>query len=121
MDRIFSLETSAVIGEEPVTFIVITIMMMLCAYLSGQNMAKNWRKMGKVIFFAIIVVVGHRFLLTTLRNAEFLNIAGVAISTAVMFSVSIFTYLRDRANKMVNQYPWELKKKGLFNWTKIED
>ncbi|MGL1922438.1 MAG: hypothetical protein OCD03_15575 [Hyphomicrobiales bacterium] len=121
MDRIFSFETSAIMGEEPVTFVVITGLMMLCAYLSGQNMAKNWRKMSKVIFFAIIVVVGHRFLLTTLRNAEFLNIAGVIMSTALMFSVSIFTYLRDKANKMVNQYPWELKKKGLFSWSKIEE
>lgn len=121
MDRIFSLDQSAMFGEEPVTFVIITILMMLCAYLSGQNMAKNWRKMGKVIFFAIIVVIGHRFLLTTLRNAEFLNIVGLIVSTAIIFSVSILTYLRDKANKMVNQYPWELQKKGLFGWKKIED
>lgn len=121
MDKIFSLDTNAIIGEEPVTFVVITFLMMLCAYLSGQNMAKNWRTMGKVIFFGAIVVVGHRFLLTTLRNAEFFNIAGIIMSSLLMFSVSILTYLRDKANKMVNQYPWELKKKGLFGWTKIEE
>uniref|UniRef100_A0A2A4Z563 DUF6867 domain-containing protein n=1 Tax=OCS116 cluster bacterium TaxID=2030921 RepID=A0A2A4Z563_9PROT len=120
MDRIFIMDKTAIMGEEPVTFAVITILMMLCAYLSGQTMAKNWRKMGKVIFFAIIVVIGHRFLLTTLRNAEFLNIYGIAMSTGIMFTVAILTYLRDRAKKMVNQYPWELKKKGLFGWSKIE-
>lgn len=121
MDRIFSMDTSAIIGNEPVTFVVITAMMILCAFLSGQNMAKNWRKMSKVIFFAIIIVVGHRFLLTTLRNAEFLNIFGIILSAAIIFSVSIFTYLKDKADKMVTQYPWELKKKGLFGWSKIEE
>lgn len=120
MENLFTLETSAIIGEEPVTFVVITILMMLCAVLSGQNMAKNWRKMGNVIFFAIIIVVGHRFLLTTLRNAEFLNIAGLALSTSLIFATSILTFLKDRAAKMVNQYPWELKKNGLFGWQKIE-
>lgn len=120
MNNLFKFETVAMIGEEPVTFIVITFLMMLCAYLSGQNMANNWRTMGKVIFFGTIIVVGHRFLLTTLRNAEFLNIAGVVMSSALIFSTSILTYLYNKANRMVNQYPWELKKKGLFGWRKVE-
>ncbi len=120
MDNLFSLETSAIMGEEPVTFVVITGLMMLCAVLSGQNMAKNWRSMGKVVFFGIIIIVGHRFLLTTLRNAEFLNIFGILMSSLLIMSTSILTFMRDRAQKMVNQYPWELEKSGLFGWRKIE-
>jgi hypothetical protein len=113
------------------TIVVSIIMFGFLAYMTGANMARNWRPIGHLVFYCALLAVGERFMAHTIVWHRFyllLDIfwtdgewsvafdAYIFISFVICLTFGFLAYYATRASLMVRQYPWLYERSGPFGW-----
>lgn len=89
------------------------------AWLTGQNLAYNWRSVRLVLPFTILLSFGNRFLDYGLFDGILWNLPRFIFDTLVLFCYTYGSYKINTARKMVKQYPWLYKRTGLWSWEEV--
>ena len=108
---------SALLGGTVSEFFGLTVVLFgFAAFLTGQEMAQNWRPAWQIIPAALLLAVADRFLLYAMFGAELASPGGFLIAAAILAAVAGAAYYYTRARKMVQQYPWLYERRGPFGW-----
>ena len=115
------------------TVIVISIIMFgFLGYMTGANLARNWRSIWLLVFFCALLAVGERFMAHTIvwhrfyllldlfwSDEEGLSVAFDAyifVSFGICLAFAFLAYFSTKASLMVRQYPWLYVRSGPFGW-----
>jgi hypothetical protein len=106
-----------VLGVSWPVFIGLTVVLFGgAAYITGQTAASNWRPVGTVILYTVLLGLGDRFLVFALFGGPLLSLSGYLLHTAILMVFSLSAYRMTKARKMVSQYPWLFERSGPFSW-----
>jgi hypothetical protein len=107
----------SVLGTSPGVFLGLTVGLMgFAAYMTGQALANSWKPWWQAFCYCVLLGLGDRFLTYALFEGELLSVAGYLIDTGVLVTICTYAYRVNLARKMVAQYPWLYRRKGLFGW-----
>lgn len=88
-------------------------------FMTGQALAQNWRPIWPLLPYALLLAAGNRFLGFSLFGGQLLSLTGFLIAAVVIGVSSLVAYRAMQARKMVYQYPWLYRRKGLFGWEEL--
>ena len=109
-----------VLGNSVGVFIGLTVLLFGGAgFMTGQALAQNWRPIWPLLPYSLLLAAGNRFLGFALFGGELLSLSGYLIAFVVIGFLTVFAYQAMRARKMVYQYPWLYRRKGLFGWEEL--
>jgi hypothetical protein len=86
------------------------------AWITGHALASNWRPAWQAVVYCLMLAAGTRFLMYALFDAHLLSGPGYGVTAAVLVLLGLFSFKTNRARKMVSQYPWLYRRRGLFAW-----
>lgn len=86
------------------------------AWITGHALAGNWRPAWQVAVYCLLLAAATRFLMFALFGAGLFSLAGYAATAVLLVGAGLFAFLSNRARKMVRQYPWLYRRRGLFGW-----
>ena len=103
-------------------FIGMTLVVMGgAAMLMGQAVASRWRPFWQVVFYSFLLAIGTRFFsLSLFQGDPFFQplrwIYGTAIDFVFLVALASLAYRVTRVARMASQYPWLVKRTGLFSY-----
>ncbi len=101
-------------------YIGVTIILFgFAAFMTGQALAATWRKPGWVVFYMLLLTFADRFIVWSLFGRDLLSINGYLIDAATLTAIGLAAYRLTVARKMVQQYPWLYRRRGLFGWRRL--
>ena len=86
------------------------------ALMTGQALANTWQHWWKAIPYCLLLTCGDRFLIYGLFDGELLLLSGFIIDFLVLLAICTLAFRVTKARKMVTQYPWLYRRRGLFGW-----
>ena len=86
------------------------------ALMTGQALANTWQQWWKAVPYCLLLTCGDRFLVYGLFDGDLLLLSGFAIDFLVLLAICTLAFRITRARKMVTQYPWLYRRRGLFGW-----
>ena len=108
---------TALLGGDIGSFFAMTVVLFGgAAFLTGQTLAQSWRPGWQILPAALLLAAADRFLLYALFAAELVSLSGFLIAAVMLGAILLGAYYLTRARKMVKQYPWLYKRRGLFGW-----
>ncbi len=109
------------IGATLPVFLGVTVVLMGGAgYLTGQALARGWRPIWQAVGYGLLLGFADRFLTFALFDGTLVTLAGYAVNSAVIVTLSLIGYRTTLAAKMVAQYPWLYRRAGPFAWRQRE-
>lgn len=104
-------------GTNWLVFVGLTLVILGGAgYLTGQALASRWRPMWQLLPYGMLLGGADRFLVYGLFDGELFSVSAYAIDTVLIGLIAAGSYRRIQARKMVSQYPWLYKPRGVFGW-----
>lgn len=100
-------------GSLPV-FLGLGALVGLAAFLAGQAVASNWRSPWLAALYCLLLALGWRFLSYALFGAELLSPRGLLADLLVALAVGLLAYRITYVSRMVSQYPWLYRRRGLL-------
>lgn len=114
------LEHSTLLGTSPAVFLGVTVILAgWTGFMTGQAIARTWRPVWQVVFYCALLAAAGRFLIYGLFDGELLSWKGYLCDAAAVIVIGLISFQASKAQKMVNQYPWKLRRVGLFGWREI--
>ena len=108
----------AILGTSLAVFITVTVIIMgAAAFMTGQAVARTWRPVGQVVFYAVLIGLTDRFLTWALFEGELLSPTGFMIDTAVLMAIALSAYRITRVAKILAQYPWLYERAGFWSYS----
>ena len=86
------------------------------ALMTGQALANTWQEWWKAVPYCLLLTCGDRFLVYGLFDGELLLVSGFVVDFLVLLAICTLAFRITRARKMVTQYPWLYRRRGLFGW-----
>ena len=90
-------------------------------FMTGNAVASTWRPVWQVVFYGLLLAALARFLTWTLFHGELLSASGYVIDAVVITAIGLFAWRITRARKMVQQYPWLYRRKGLAGYEAMKN
>lgn len=109
MNAILGAGTGAYIG-------LVVVLMGAAAFLTGQAVAGSWKPWWQLLPYGFLLAVASRFLLFALFQGELLWIVGFLIDLTLMVSIGLFAWRVTHVRKMLTQYPWLYRRRGLLRY-----
>lgn len=112
----------AILGADPLVFVLMTLVLMGgAALLLGQALANNWRPVRQVVFFAVLLAIGTRFLILSLFYGDpFFHFGdwmyGVVVDGICHIVYALLAYRVTLVNLTCRQYPWLYEPAGLLRY-----
>ena len=91
------------------------------AIMTGQAVASTWRPAWQVVFYCLLLALVARFLTWSLFSGDLLSLTGYLVDAVVITAIGLFAYRVTRVRKMVGQYPWLYRRKGLTGYEPTGD
>jgi hypothetical protein len=108
---------AAVAGPSLAAFLGVTLVLGGgTAWITGHALATNWRPLWQVVVYCLMLAAAARFLLFALFDGPLFSLAGYLVTAVVLVVVGLVSFMTNRARKMVRQYPWLYRRRGLFGW-----
>jgi hypothetical protein len=95
------------------------VFLILCAaggWMIGKSVASDWKGLGSLVVFTLLLGLGARFLHFALYEAAFISPGRYLIDTALFLVVAYLGYRFTRTNQMTRQYHWLYEKASPFSW-----
>mgnify|MGYP003401747677 CR=1 FL=1 len=95
------------------------VFLLLCAagaWMIGKSVASDWKGLGSLLIFTLLLGMGARFLHFALYEAVFISPGRYVIDTAVFLVVAFLGFRFTRTNQMTRQYNWLYEKASPFSW-----
>ncbi len=89
------------------------VFILLCcaaAWMIGKSVATDWKGLGQLLAFVLILGLGVRFLHFALYEAQFISVSRYMVDTFVLAVVAYIGYRYTRTNQMTTQYHWLYEK-----------
>jgi hypothetical protein len=105
------------LGGDSGPFFGMTVLLFgFAAAATGRAMAETWRPAWQIAPAALALAAADRFLLYALFDAGLMSAGGFIVAAALLALIMAGSYYRNRARKMVEQYPWLYDRSGPFGW-----
>jgi hypothetical protein len=108
---------AALIGSSAIVFVVMSLLAVGLAWLTGVNLGAQWRPLRLVFIYCALLTFGHRFLLFALRDAALLSPLAFLLEFTLFAGVGGAAFYLSRQMRLVQQYPWLYERRGLFRAT----
>ena len=89
------------------------------AFLTGQAVASIWRPARQVVLYGLLLAAAARFLTWSLFGGVLFSPLGYVADAILLIAIGLFAYRITRVRKMVDQYPWLYRRKGLLSYAAI--
>ena len=89
------------------------------AFLTGNAIAGTWRPWSQVVGYTLLLGLTARFLTWSLFGGELFSLSGYAVDVVVLGAIGLFAWRVTHARKMVAQYPWLYRRRGLTGYEPI--
>ena len=94
------------------------------AILTGQALANTWRPARQVLFYGVPLAIASRFLsLALFQGDPFFHMGrwlyGSAIDYLCLVAYGLLAYRVTRVWRMAQQYPWLVRRTGLFTYERL--
>ena len=110
-----------VLGSGILIFIILTVVIFGgFGFLMGQALAMTWRPQWQLVPYSFLLMATNRFFSYALFDGALLSPSGAFIDFGVILMLAWVAFSMTRAAKMVAQYPWLYRRKGLFGWQAAE-
>jgi branched-chain amino acid transport system ATP-binding protein len=107
---------SALLGASAASFLGMSLLFGAAALATGGALARNWRPAWQSLAYALLLGVGHRFLLYALFSGELLSPSGYAAAAVLLALLALLGYRLTQVRLMLRQYPWLYEPAGPFAW-----
>ena len=95
------------------------VFLLLCAaggWMMGKSVASDWKGLGSLVVFTLLLGLGARFLHFALYEAVFISPIRYVVDTALFLVVAYMGYRYTRTNQMTRQYVWLYEKTSPISW-----
>lgn len=89
------------------------------AFLTGQAIASTWRPIWQAAFYCLLLAAAARFLTWSLFGGMLASATGYLADAVLLVGIGLFAYRVTQVRKMVSQYPWLYRRKGLLGYEAI--
>ena len=89
-------------------------------FMTGNAIASTWRPVWQVVLYCLLLAIVARFLTWSLFQGELFSVTGYLVDAVVISAIGLFAWRVTHARKMVGQYPWLYRRKGLAGFEPIE-
>lgn len=86
------------------------------AYLAGRALAIGWRRIGKLVFYMLLLAGAVRFFHYALFGGTLLSVQYYVVDALVLIGFALLGYRLTRVRQMVTQYRWLYERAGPFFW-----
>ena len=107
---------AAVLGASVTSFLGLGLLFAAAALATGRALARNWRPAWQGIAYALLLGLGHRFLLYALFGGELLSTSGYGLAALLLGLLALLAHRVTQVRLMLRQYPWLYEPAGLFAW-----
>ena len=108
------------LGTSLPVFIGLTVIFMgFAAFMTGQAVAGTWRPVGQVYAYCFLLGLATRFLTYALFQGQLLSLTGLIADVVVLTAIGLLAYRVTHVAKMVSQYPWLYRRRGLWGYEEI--
>ena len=90
------------------------------AFLTGNAVAATWRPWQQVVGYTLLLAIVARFLTWSLFQGELFSLSGYGADVLALGGIGLFAWRVTHARKMVAQYPWLYRRRGLLGYEPIE-
>ena len=95
------------------------VFLVLCAagaWMVGKSVASDWKGLGSLVAFTLLLGLGARFLHFALYEAVFISPIRYIVDTGLFLLVSYLGFRFTRTNQMTRQYHWLYEKASPISW-----
>ena len=92
------------------------VLMGFAAFMTGQAVAATWKPVWQLLPYGLLLALAARFLLFALFDGELLSLSGFLIDLILMTAVGLFAWRITYVRKVVSQYPWLYRRKGILGY-----
>lgn len=111
---------TALLGTSIGVFIGLHVVLLGGAgFMTGNAVASTWRPAWQVVLYGLLLAALARFLTWSLFGGELLSPTGYLIDAILIGAIGLFAWRITRARKMVGQYPWLYRRKGLAGYEAV--
>ncbi len=107
---------ASALGAGVASFLGLGLLFGAAALATGRALARNWRPAWQGIAYALLLGLGHRFLLYALFGGTLLSAAGYALAAALLSLLALVAHRVTQVRLMLRQYPWLYAPAGPFAW-----
>ena len=112
---------SAILGTSLAAFIGLHVILVGgAAFMTGQAVASTWRPPRHVVFYGLLLAATARFLTWSLFHGVLLSPTGYVVDAVLLTGIALFAHRITHVRKMVGQYPWLYRRRGLAGYEAIE-
>jgi len=86
------------------------------AYMAGRALAGNWKPIGVLLFYVLLLGLGVRFFHFALFGGTLLTLHYYLVDSVVLAAFALLGYRIRRVNQMVSLYAWLYERAGPFAW-----
>ncbi|MEM1371044.1 MAG: DUF6867 family protein [Pseudomonadota bacterium] len=98
-------------------FLTVTVVIAgAAAFATGRAVARQWKPLGLLAFYVLLLTGACRFLHYALFAQPFLDLRNVVIDFAVLLAIALIGYRFARHRQITEQYPWLFTRSGLLGW-----
>lgn len=111
---------SALLGTTPGVFLGLHVILLgAAAFMTGQVIAGTWRPVWQAVFYGLLLALVARFLTWSLFDGELFSLSGYLCDALLLAGIALFAFRVTQVRKMVSQYPWLYRPKGLLGYETI--
>lgn len=100
-----------------VAFCVITLLLGCpAAWMTGRAIARQWKPIGQLVFYCILLAAAVRFLQYALYGAALFAAPAFAFDLLLLSGSALVGFRLARVRQMVTQYRWLYKRTSVFWW-----
>lgn len=99
-----------------VYLVLVFLLMGSAAFAAGRAVARTWRPLWQVFWYALLLTAAARFLVFALFDGTLLSFSGWIIDYAVMMTLGVLGYRIAHVRKLISQYPWIYQRHGLLGY-----
>lgn len=104
-------------GAEVLVYTVLVIVLMgSAAYAAGRAVARTWRPLWQVLWYALLLTAVARFLVFALFDGQLWSVTGWASDYVILVSWALLGYRIARVRKLTSQYPWIYERQGALRY-----
>lgn len=108
---------SEILGGAPGAYLgLVVVIMGAAAFLTGQAVAASWKPLWQLLPYGLLLALAARFLMFALFDGTLLAFPGFVVDLLLMTAIGMFAWRVTHARKMVAQYPWMYRRKGLLGY-----
>ena len=111
---------SALLGTTPGVFLGLHVILLgAAAFMTCQAIAGTWRPAWQAVFYGLLLALVARFLTWSLFHGELFSLSGYLCDAVLLVGIALLAFRITQVRKMVSQYPWLYRAKGLLDYETI--